>query len=441
MKKSCPFHYGWVIFGLSILSAFIFVGLCSNTVSLYVQPVSDILGFSRGMFTLKNCLASLIGGVFALFYGKLCARFSLRSILSFGCICLLLCYLLQAKAVTLTMFYISAVFQGFGVGACSMAGVAILMNRWFSAHYGVLFGAIYTATSIGGALFFPLLGGIIERSGYRWGFLLSALCVLVYFVLLLFLFSERPEDLGLKPVFSADPAAESAGPEQAAVPDAAAEGPAFAEILRAPRFWAAVILVFLVSLTGISIQGTMTARLVDVGFPLSFATAVVSILYVFTSLVKIPSGAWADHSGVLPVLLFSLANAIAALVLLIVVKTRLTAYLMTPFMGASMVLFTVPVPLIGPTLFGRRAVAQMTGVFMGAQSLGTAVGSTLFNFLYDRSGSYVSSYLFCIAVMLFCMAAFCVLFRRGTRNWLLEAAAARQDKTASVHPKYKGGTQ
>ena len=41
-------HYSWIMFVFLIFSAFIFVGLCSNTVSLFVQPVSDAFGFSRG---------------------------------------------------------------------------------------------------------------------------------------------------------------------------------------------------------------------------------------------------------------------------------------------------------------------------------------------------------------------------------------------------------
>lgn len=405
-------HYSWIMFVFLIFSAFIFVGLCSNTVSLFVQPVSDAFGFSRGSFTLKNCLASMIAGAFSLFFGKLAERFTLKSIIVFGGVSLIVCYITQAKATSLGFFYISALFQGLGVGACSMAAITLAVNRWFSARFGMLFGVIYTATSVGGALFFPLIGSMIENNGYAAGFIFIALCVAAYLIVLLLVFCERPAQKGLQPMYSNEaPIAE--------VQKAQTDGIPFAQATHSPLFIPSIILMLLVSMTGTSIQGTMTARLVDVGFSLSFSTSIVSVLYIFTSLFKIPAGLLADRRGILPVLNASLCCSIAALILLIVVKTPLVAYLMTPFMGASMVLFTVPAPLIGPTLFGRRDVEKLTGVYMGMQNLGTALGQTIFNFMYDASGSYVSSYILCIVIMGLCIIGFTALIKKNPRNWLL----------------------
>lgn len=404
-------HYSWIMFAFLIFSAFIFVGLCSNTVSLFVQPVSDACGFSRGSFTLKNCLASMVAGAFSLFFGKLAERFTLKSIILFGGVSLIVCYILQAKATSLGLFYVSALFQGLGVGACSMAAITLAVNRWFSARFGMLFGVIYTATSVGGALFFPLIGAMIEDGGYASGFIFIALCVAAYLVVLLLVFCENPARKGLRPMYS-DQVPSAVEKEQS-------DGVPFAQAIRSPLFIPSIVLTLLISMTGTSIQGTMTARLVDVGFSLSFSTSIVSVLYVFTSLFKIPAGLLADRKGVLPVLNASLCCSIAALILLIVVKTPLVAYLMTPFMGASMVLFTVPAPLIGPTLFGRKDVEKLTGVYMGMQSLGTAIGQTIFNFMYDASGSYVSSYILCIAIMALSIVGFTILFKKNPRDWLL----------------------
>ena len=119
MKKRKHLHYGWIMLAFCILSAFIYVGLCSNTVSLYVQPISDANGFPRGMFTIKNSIASVIIGGTSLMYGRITAKFRLKNILTVGSACIIVCYVIQIFSKTLPMFYLSALFQGIGFGLCS----------------------------------------------------------------------------------------------------------------------------------------------------------------------------------------------------------------------------------------------------------------------------------------------------------------------------------
>lgn len=420
MNKKQTLHYGWVMLAFTVFSAFVYVGLCSNTVSLYVQPVSDANGFPRGLFTIKNSIASIIMGVASLFYGKISAKFSLKKILSAGCISIIVCYVIQMFAKTLPAFYLSALFQGFGFGLCSSTALTLMINRWFSARFGFLTGLVYTATSVGGAIFFPLIGRMISASSYVSGLLFSAVLVAVYLVLLLIIFVDFPHDKGLMPIYS-ETGAESSG----RVEDE--PGLSFAEIRKSPLFLPSILLIFLLTIAATAVQGTMTARLVDVGFTLAFATSIVSILYVFTSIAKIPAGLLADKYGMLPVTVISSIAAIIALVFLITVRTPLMAYLMTPFMGVTMVLCVVPAPLIGPTLFGRKALAQYSGLYIGAMSLGTAVGQTLFNFMYDASGSYVSSYIVCIVLIVVSVCGLGVVLKKNGRNWLLENEARKNE--------------
>lgn len=419
MKKRKQLHYGWIMLAFCILSAFIYVGLCSNTVSLYVQPVSDANGFPRGAFTVKNSLASVIIGISSLLYGKITARFRLKDVLTVGAACIIVCYVLQIFARSLPMFYLSAIFQGVGLGLCSSTALTLMLNRWFSAHFGLLTGLVYTATSVGGAIFFPLIGRMISSSSYARGFVFSAILVAVYLVILLAVFVELPQEKGLMPIYADTKSGNSGRVEDE-------PGLSFDEIRRSPLFIPSILLIFLITIAATAVQGTMTARLVDVGFSLAFATSIVSILYIFTSIAKVPAGLLADKCGMLPVTVVSGIAAIIALIFLIVVDTPLLAYLMTPFMGVTMVLCVVPAPLIGPSLYGRRAIGQYSGIYIGAMSLGTAVGQTLFNFMYDASGSYVSSYIVCICLIIVSLIGLTVVMKKNGRNWLLEIEAGKK---------------
>lgn len=415
MKKSTgKFHYGWIMFAFSVLSAFVLVGLALNTLSLYVEPIATANGFPRGIFALKNSISSIIICIIGIFYGKIISRFSLKRVMAFGCACLIICYFIQYYAHTLPLFYLSALFQGVGLGTCSLTGITVIVNNWFSSKFGTLFGAIYTATSIGGAVFFPLIGSIIQNNGYEQSFFVNTGIFVVYLVLLLAVMVDTPDKRGLRPIYA------DQSPRQAAKTEEAT-GYTMQQIRKSKTYYAALVCLFLCSMSGAAAQGTMTARMTDVGFELTFATSIVSILYVFASAFKLYAGTVLDKKGLLPVMTFGNLCGVAALVLLILVNPgqRYLAYILTPFLGATMMLITVPVPLIGLSLFGRKAVTEYSGIFLAVQMLGSAVSASFFNYLYDRSGSYVSSYIICIISLVICTTGFIWLFKTN-KNWLLE---------------------
>lgn len=416
MKKTGKFHYAWVILFFALISAFVYVGLCTNTLSLYIKPVSDANGFTRGSFSLKNTLASLIAGCLTLSYSKITERFPLKGITAFGICCFMINYSIQAVAKSLPLFYLSAVFQGLGMGTASMTAMNILVNRWFSARIGTMTSIMYTATSIGGAIFFPLLGNMVTANGYQGGFWLSVGILGVYLVILLLLLVDEPRKKGLQPKY-AELVSEKEVKSLDDVP-----GLTFEEVLKAKSFWPSVVLIFLISICSTAMQGTMTARLQDVGFELAFATGIASILYIFTSGAKIPAGIIADKKGILPVINFALVVAIGALLcLLFADPSRVwVSYLMTPLMGMSMILHTIPAPLLGPTIYGRRAIGKYMGIYMAATTFGGAVGNSLWNYLYDASGSYNSSYIICITVFALCIVGFTVLLKSQKVNWLMD---------------------
>lgn len=416
MENTKRIHYAWIILLFAVLSAFIFVGLCTNTLSLYIKPVAEANGFSRGSFSLKNTIASLIAGFLTLMYSKITSKFPLKGIITFGICCLIINYVIQAVATTLPLFYLSAVFQGFGIGTASMTAMNILVNRWFSAKLGTLTSIMYTATSIGGALFFPLMGHMINGDKYQGGFWLSAALLTVYLVILLIVLVDDPAKKGLQPKY-AELVSDHEVKSMDDIP-----GLTFEEVLKQTSFAPSVVLIFLISICSTALQGTITARLTDVGYELVFATSITSILYIFTSASKIPAGIIADKKGILPVINFGLIMAICALTCLFFVTQERPwmAYLMTPFMGACMILHTIPAPLLGPTLYGRKAVGKYMGIYMAATTFGGAVGNSIWNYLYDKTGSYDLAYIICISVFALCIVGFTVLLKTQKVNWLLE---------------------
>ena len=412
-NKQKKLHYAWIILVFTVLSAFIIVGLCSNTLSLYVKPVSDANGFARGAFSLKNTFASLIAGCITLSYSKLTARFPLKTIIAAGIVCLMINYTIQANAKSLPLFYLSALFQGVGIGMASMSAMNILLNRWFAAKLGTMTGIMYTSTSIAGSIFFSLMGNMLASKGYQSALWLSVAFLAVYLVILLIVLVDDPKKKGLNPMY-ADEKTDADGKKTEVV-----HGLTFEEVKKSKSFIPSIVLIFLISICSTALQGTMTARFTDVGFPLTFATSIVSIMYIFTSISKIPAGMLADRIGILPVINFGLIMAICALAALLFVSPERTwlAYALTPFMGSCMILHTIPAPLFGPTVYGRKAVGQYMGIYMAATTFGGALGQWVWNHLYDITGSYNSSYIICMIGFAVAIVGFTVILKSQDYSW------------------------
>lgn len=64
------------------------------------------------------------------------------------------------------------------------------------------------------------------------------------------------------------------------------------------------------------------------------------------------------------------------------------------------------VPLIAADLFGEREFSKMVGIFVSVNTAGYALGTPLFNLVYDICGSYLPVFCTIIPVMLLIAVSF-----------------------------------
>ena len=366
----------WMAFSGCLVMAFLVVGLCNNTWSLYIADVTEKLDIGRGAFTFTNSISSVVSAVLILCYGRLHAWLGVRRLAIIGAACGLAAYLLYATAVGVTQLYLAAVLYGALLAGCANSTVAVLINGWFQARVGMLLGIIYAGTSVGGTVFNPLIAAIINKWGFRAGYGVTAAAVAVVLAVLVAFVREAP-------------CYEKRG-------DAAREdlpGLPFAQVLRTPRFWLTVVMSALVGLCLVPIQTTIAAHLGDQGHSLLFASAMLSVFYAVSALTKIPMGILADKAG----LRTAYAVAVLALAVAAAALTRAGSaagcVLAALSAGVGIVIMTVLNALIPPLQFGYRDMPQVNGVY-GAVTMGsTAVGVYAANAVFDRVGSYLPVYL------------------------------------------------
>ncbi len=386
-------HYGWVVLACCILVAFVVTGICNNTKGMYLQPVSDGLGVTRSSLSIVTMFSALIAAGCSLFIGALRKRFSLRQLVVYGSALLVVGDFIYAFAPNLAIYFIGETIFGFGLGFCSVTVTSLLIRAWFAKNLGTILGALYMATGVGSVFCAPMIGQLIAKWDYRTSYIVVGVILIVLFVISALFVRDDPAEMGLEPLWSNKLDASDKKTAQA-------DGYTLKQAFRMPQFYLMCAMGFMVGFGLNAVQGTYNAFIsADKGFGTVFAASIVSLLYVFNSVAKIPLGRMIDKIGVRPVMMICIVSMLCAAVSLTMLEDQAyIAYIFAAFWGIGNIAFTVPVPIIPPTIFGTKDVAALTGIFMGILQLGSAIAMPVANFIYDMVGSYVPLYTAMIVV-------------------------------------------
>ena len=112
MKKGRIF-YGWYIVAAGFLVMFCSIGIVNNCSGLYIKPVCDDMGFSRGAMGVNMTILSACQMIVALFGGKIFVRFDVRNIMRISSIALAVSYFSYSFVQSLPMYYALSVVLGF----------------------------------------------------------------------------------------------------------------------------------------------------------------------------------------------------------------------------------------------------------------------------------------------------------------------------------------
>src|SRR5262249_45473733 len=158
-------NYGWVIVGVGILATSIGQGAMTSP-SIFLQPMSETMGWSRAGISAAAFLSWISMGVGSLLWGALSDRFGTRGVVLSGGV------LLGLGMVTASQARSLALFQGlFGVlvGLAAASFYAPMMaatTRWFTEHRSLAVALVSSGIGVGSMTVGPLARWII--TGYDW---------------------------------------------------------------------------------------------------------------------------------------------------------------------------------------------------------------------------------------------------------------------------------
>ena len=204
-----PFFYGWWVLGAAGTANFARNAAASLTISVFIYPLSEELGWSRTLIAGAAAAGGLAATFTSPIIGRMIDRYGVRAVLTASIVVLCISTFalawsdvsLRVMGVTIPwVFYIA-----YGTGRVIFAspvqiGTSVVVSRWFIRMRGRTNGILGLSHSAGMVLF-PLIASIvIAQSGWRdaW-YVLSVVVFVVALLPVALLISEQPEDLGLRP--------------------------------------------------------------------------------------------------------------------------------------------------------------------------------------------------------------------------------------------------
>src|SRR3978361_439398 len=192
-------HYGWVMVGVTFLTALISAGTVGAP-GVFIAPLQHEFGWTTAEISSALSIRFILFGLMAPFAAALLNRYGLRNV-ALSALLLVTSALLASLALTQVwqLMLLWGVVIGIGTGMTALGLGATIAARWFAARRGLVVGILTASVATGQLIFLPLLASLTERWGWR--IALALICVMlgVAALAVLLVMRDRPSDVGLRP--------------------------------------------------------------------------------------------------------------------------------------------------------------------------------------------------------------------------------------------------
>lgn len=415
--------YGWYIVGVGILVNIAGTFAFSSTLSIFLKPITEELGVSRGAFSLIRTFEIGVAAFVVPLLGPWIDRHGGRGVLVLG-------VLMEGAGMLLSSLVQE--FWQFVLVRCSLviAGEALLgslvinvtIAQWFVRKRGRAMGIANLGTGIA-KLSIPVTAAslfVLVGWRYTWAIFGIVAPLLVVAPALIFV-RRRPEDMGLRP--DGDPPHARADPTRAGSDAARAARTertpgertwTRAEAARLPTFWVLVVTFGIASVGIAGLNLHIFSYITDVGYSPVIAASFMSTI-AFTQLGStLVWGSLADKFDIRKVSCVQFLIQGTGLIIAITSRQTYLTYIGFFLYGTGLAGSFVLREVIWANFFGRASLGTVRGLSMFFSHLFAASGAPFFGFLHDRTGNYNLSFTI-FSCALFTSAFLVLLARRPAR--------------------------
>ncbi|PWK14845.1 MFS transporter [Tumebacillus permanentifrigoris] len=390
-------YYGWIVVGVTFLTLLVAAGIRS-TPGVLILPLEQEFGWELTDISLALSVNILFYGLAGPFMAAVIDRLGMRKTMVLS-----LTLLAAGTALTTLMtqtwhlLLLWGVLVGLGTGTMSNVLGAMVANRWFVQHRGMVVGILTASAATGQLLFLPLLAQIAMSAGWRQTAFTTSIAALVLIPLVWFLLRDRPRDVGLAPLGASEEEA------AAALAPPVATGNLFLEPLKVLRvavrskpFWLLAGTFFFCGFSTNGLIGThLIPACVEHGIPEVTAAGMLALMGLF-DLVGTTASGWLSDRFDNRWLLFWYYG-LRGLSLLFLPYALDSGYVpmlaFTIFYGLDWIATVPPTVRLTADLFGKEKVGMVYGWIACAHQLGAATAAYEAGLLHSLFESYAVPFL------------------------------------------------
>jgi sugar phosphate permease len=389
-----PFFYGWAVVLAAGSTMFVRNAAATLTIAVFVFPMSEDLGWSRTLIVGAAAAAGVVSMFVSPLAGWILQRYGARVLMA-SSVFLLGAVILSLRWTTNPIsFYLL-----FGAGrlmfqAPLQIGGSTAVAQWFVRMRGRSSSILGVSHSLGMGLF-PLFAQLFMNASdgdWRMAWFWMGISVWVIALpLTLFVFVNKPEDVGLTPDGD-ESSADKNGEDSIKTAAEQEEQWTLKEAMRTPAMWTLALvggLVFFIH-TGVNIH--QAAFLRDHGISPSIAASALTVMAGGTAVGSI---LWGNLLDRLPVKIIYLATAAwlgGMALLFLLVDTPAMAFTAAALFGIGLGGLLVVPPVAVAHYFGRNSLGAIRGATEPFVSGGQAIGAIGAGLIFDYTGSYEATF-------------------------------------------------
>jgi MFS family permease len=401
------FFYGWIIVAVGFLAHIASAFSISSTLAVFLKPLSQDLGLSRGAFSLIRSGEILIGAAAAPAIGTLLDRYGSRWLIAAGGLISGFGFLLLGQARDFWQFMLVRwllVSPGDTLMGSMVVNVSI--SQWFVRMRGRALALAGMGHGLAKVCMPVAVASLILYAGWRgaWAVFGVVTLLLVVGPALIFM-RRRPEDLGLLPD------GRSSSQENPSVPANPAKATEHRrrvgddvdwsrrEALGTSAFWLIVITfgVSHVGVTGLNLH--VFSFVSDQGHPAMIAALVMSIIAIMQFSTPMVWGLLGERVNVARLIMAKFLVQAMGILWALSDPSLVSLYAGFFLYGIGMGGTAILAEMIWANYFGRVSLGKVRGLGSMFTSAFSAGGPPFFGLLFDYTQSYNLSFSIFIGML------------------------------------------
>ena len=380
-KSPWPMSRGWAIVWASFFTTAFASGASQYGFGMFVEPLEREFGWTRTQINLSLSIG-LISGLLSPLIGWGVDKYGSRTIMTTSLIAVAISFLLRANMTELWQWYALSALMAVGFPGTWLP-IGKLVGTWFPATRGRMMGTAITGNNVFGLVGVPVFSLIIRSEGWRLGYTVIGVIVLVITVAVWFVIKSDP--------LHGDVAAIEPTPTDQN--NVRSSDYSLREAMRTKKFW---LLLAGVTCAGFSYPSFMTQlipHMQSVGWGSTQATLVLTVLAGTALASKISWGLISEKLTARISFVIAIFTMSSGVILVTLAGSSVFVWPAIVYFGAGFGGIGPLMSLVVMEVFGMRNYGTIQGVVtMVLATVPILIGPIVAGRLFDLTGSYDTSF-------------------------------------------------